>query len=353
MLTKPYAWVIGWICALLVSGATSGAGHAQQKQFEGVKLVVNGFGGNLDDVLVQNVSKPLNEKYGITVQIVPGSVASAYAKVMTSRSNPAFDVLLTDDITLRSAVKADLFEKVSAVDVPNMGELYPNFMPLEGYGLPIFASVIPIAYNKTRVKNPPTSLSDLGNPEFKGRVGIFNLESVGGVVNLIALAEANGGSIQNLDPGFAKLKDIKPNLATATSSTVDLFNLFQREEIWLATLWSGRVNALIDQGVPLEMVVPKEGLRTTLNFASLVKGTKVRGAALKFIEQIVSTRTSTAIARAAYFGPTNKTVSLTANLEKRVLPYGAEMISKMPPVNWDVVAERRGSWIERWNREMR
>ena len=207
-----------------------------------------------------------------------------------SRSNPAFDVLITDDITLRSAVKANLFEEVSGTDVPNIGQLYPNFMPLKGYGLPIFASVIPMAYNKVRVKNPPTSLADLSNPEFKGRVGIFNLESVGGVVNLIALAEANGGSIQNLDPGFAKLKEIRPNLATATSSTVDLYNLFQREEIWLATLWSGRVNALIEQGVPLEIAVPKEGLRTTLNFASLIKGTKVRGAALKFIEQIVSER---------------------------------------------------------------
>jgi len=196
------------------------AASAQQKEFEGVKLVINGFGGNLDDVFVETVSKVLNDKYGITVQIVPGSIASAYAKLMTSRANPAFDVLVTDDITLRAAAKAGLIEEVSAAEVPNMAQLYPSFMPLGGYGLPVFASVIPLAYNKEHIKTPPQSLTDLAKPEFKGRVGLFNLESVGMVVTLINLAAANGGSINNLDPGFAKLKEIMPNVVTTTSAPV-------------------------------------------------------------------------------------------------------------------------------------
>ena len=151
-------------------------------------------------------------------------------------------------------------------------------MPLGGYGLPFFASVTALTYNKEHVKTPPQALSDLANPEIKGRVGIFNLESVGGVGNLIALAVANGGSVKNLDPGFAKLKEISPNLATATASPVEIYNLLQRGEIWLSSFWSGRVNALIDQGLPLGIVVPKEGLLGNLDFASLVKGTKSRGA---------------------------------------------------------------------------
>jgi ABC-type thiamine transport system substrate-binding protein len=71
------------------------------------------------------------------------------------------------------------------------------------------------------------------------------------------------------------------------------------------------------------------------------------------MDQITSAQTSLAIARSVYFGPTNKTVTLPTEIEKRVLPYGAEMIAAMPPVDWDEVAGKRGSWIERWNREMR
>jgi putative spermidine/putrescine transport system substrate-binding protein len=343
----------GYAIALCAFTLMHGAACAQQKEFEGTRIVVNGFGGNLDDVLVENVSKVLKDRYGIIVEIVPGSVASAYAKAMTSRSNPAFDVLITDDITLRAAAKADLIEEVSAADVPNMAQLYPNFIPLGGYGLPFFASVCALTYNKEHVKTPPQALSDLANPELKGRVGIFNLESVGGVVSLISLADANGGSIQNVDPGFAKLKEIAPNLATATSSPVELYNLLQRGEIWASWFWSGRVNALIDQGAPLATAVPKEKLRGNLDFVSLVKGTKSRGAALKFMDQITSAQTSLAIARSVYFGPTNKTVTLPPEIQKRVLPYGAEMIASMPPVDWDAVVAKRAGWIERWNREMR
>jgi len=226
-------------------------------------------------------------------------------------------------------------------------------MPLGGYGLPVFASVMAIAYNKDHVKNPPQALADFANPEFKGRVGIFTLESVGGIVDLIALAEANGGSLQNLDPGFAKLKEIKPNLATTASAPVELFNLLQRGEIWLTSFWSGRVNALIDQGAPLGIAIPKEGLRNNLDYISLVKGTKHREAALKYMNEVVSQRTSLALAREMYFGPTNKTVQLPAGLEHRVLPYGEDMIAHMRPIDWDVVADNRGKWVERWNREMR
>jgi putative spermidine/putrescine transport system substrate-binding protein len=338
------------LCALALVHTPA---RAQQKEFEGTKLVVNGFGGNLDDVLVESVSKPLKEQYGITVEIVPGSVASAYAKAMTSRANPAFDVLVTDDITLRSAAKAGLIEEVSAADVPNMTQLYSNFIPLGGYGLPFFASVCALAYNTEHVKTPLGALSDFARPDLDGRVGIFNLESIGGVVSLISLAEANGGSIDNVEPGFAKLKEIKPNLATATSAPAEMYNLLQRGEIWASWFWSGRVNALIDQGVPLALAVPKEHLRGNLDFVSLVKGTKSRGAALKLMNQITSAQTSLAIARSVYFGPTNKIVTLPAEIEKRVLPYGAEMISSMPPVDWDTVVAKRAGWIERWNREMR
>ena len=78
--------LIRWIecvIVLLIVSVTPEIAFGQQKQFQGVKLVVNGFGGNLDEVLVENVSKPLYEQYGITVQMVPGSVASAYAKLVT------------------------------------------------------------------------------------------------------------------------------------------------------------------------------------------------------------------------------------------------------------------------------
>ena len=75
---------MGYAATILAFALIHGAACAQQKELEGTKIVVNGFGGNLDDVLVESVSKVLKDKYGITVEIVPGSVDSAYAKLMTS-----------------------------------------------------------------------------------------------------------------------------------------------------------------------------------------------------------------------------------------------------------------------------
>jgi hypothetical protein len=49
------------------------------------------------------------------------------------------------------------------------------------------------------------------------------------------------------------------------------------------------------------------------------------GCSIEILDQITSAQTSLAIARSVYFGPTNKTVTLPTEIEKRVLPYGAEI----------------------------
>jgi hypothetical protein len=92
---------------------------------------------------------------------------------------------------LRSATKAGLIDEVSVADVPNMAQLYPNFMPLGGYGLPF---CIGHRADLKGARRRRRRLSDLANPELKGRRHIQS-RGVGGSC-LISLAEANGGNIE-------------------------------------------------------------------------------------------------------------------------------------------------------------
>ena len=45
-----------YAAALCTFALMHGTACAQQKEFEGTKIVVNGFGGNLDDVLVESMA---------------------------------------------------------------------------------------------------------------------------------------------------------------------------------------------------------------------------------------------------------------------------------------------------------
>ena len=127
-----------------------------------------------------------------------------------------------------------------------------------------------------KIKNPPASYKDLAKPEYKGHVAIFNLENNGGIITLLALAEANGGGATNVAPAFEFLKQIKPNLVATPAANPALVQLFQQNEATVAANWTGRILALQAEGFPIEMVVPSEGLYSGLTYVNVVKGAKPR-----------------------------------------------------------------------------
>ncbi len=73
-----------------------------------------------------------------------------------------------------------------------------------GYWMGDYWGAVSIGYNKTLVKNPPTSFKDLMKPEYKGQVAINGspLQSNSAVSVVIASALANGGSLKDVTAGI-------------------------------------------------------------------------------------------------------------------------------------------------------
>ena len=73
-----------------------------------------------------------------------------------------------------------------------------------GFWMGDYWGAVSIGYNKTLVKNPPTSFKDLAKPEYKGQVAINGspLQSNSAVSVVIAAALANGGSLQDVGAGI-------------------------------------------------------------------------------------------------------------------------------------------------------
>jgi putative spermidine/putrescine transport system substrate-binding protein len=342
------AWIV--MAAFLGLAATEATAA---REFEGVTLNVNGFGGAFDEVLKQTVAKPLKEKYGIEVVFHPGTGLQAIAKVMASRENPALDVLMVDNPNMPTLIQDGVVDTITEQEAPNLRHLYKEAREFGNHGAGFIFAPMVLSWNTQKVKNPPTAIADLARPEFKGRAAIFNLENNGGVLTLLALAESAGGGVNNIAPGFAKLKEIKPNLVSTPSANPALVQLFQQGEAWVANNWIGRALNLQSEGFPIEIGVPKEGLYTVISYINVVKGTKVRKAALKYIDQIISEDAELGMATKFFYPPTNAAVKLSPELAKKILVVGPDSIAKIRKLDWPGIAKNRGAWIEQWNREMR
>jgi putative spermidine/putrescine transport system substrate-binding protein len=321
------------------------------KELDGVTLNVSSFGGGFDEVLKATVAAPLKEKYGLTVVYHPGTGLQSIAKVMAVKDQPPLDVLMIDSPSMPTVIEAGIVEQITEQDVPGLGNLHRQAREFGAYGAGFLFAPLVMSYNTQRVKTPPTSFADLARPEYKGRAAMFNLENNGGVLTLLALAESAGGGATNVAPGFAKLQAIRPNLVSTPSAPPALVQLFQQGEAWVAANWLGRVLALQADGFPVEVVVPREGLYTMVTYVNVVKNTKVRAAALRYVEQQISAEANLGMAQKFFYAPTNRTVKLPDELARKVLLYG-DNLTKIRVADWATVAKNRGAWIEQWNREM-
>ena len=326
--------------------------YAQPKKFDGVTLHINGYGGAYDDVLKEHIAKPLKEKYGLEVVYDPAGSTVAVAKLIASKDNPPYDLLMADSPGMPALLSEGVLDKLTAADVPNLSRVYPQLREFGDYGAPFLISAGILTYNSKDIKSPPKSIKDLARPEFKGKVALMDLGSSGGVLFLVAMADANGGSVNNIEPGLAMLKTIKPNVVATFGTTVSQVQAFQQGDASAGYFWDGRVYELATKNVPMVKVAPAEGIYAVFSYVNLVKGTKNREAALAYINQALSDEAVGALVKRFTYGPTTS-VSLAPDLAKDVITYGPAGVKLIKPIDWSVVAKQRGDWTNRWNSVMR
>jgi len=332
--------------------AAPGLLRAETRQFEGVVLRLNGYGGDYDRIMTETIAKPLAEKTGMQVIYTPGTGAAAIAKIIASPSNPPYDLIICDSPAMPDLIKAQAIEKVTAAEIPAISKIRPHVREFDDYGLPFSISSMVPTYNTDKVKQPLRAFADLGRPDLKGRVAIFNLENTGGLLQFLALADSNGGSVDNVDPAFEALKRLKPNITAITPSTVNLVQLLEQEEALAAGMWDGRVYAMRKSGKPMALVEPTEGLYALRSYVSPVKGSKHPEAVKAYLQQAISDEAVAGIANFFRYGPATD-VKLDASVSSDILTYGEPGIAKIKPVDWTKVAMHRSDWLTRFNREMR
>ena len=127
-----------------------------------------------------------------------GSAATVVALEKTKR-RPQADTAYYFAASAVDAAKKDVVAPFKPI---NFDKLPPVFREAEGRWFTIHTLNIAFLVNKKLVKNVPTGWADLLKPEFKNTVVYLDPRSTGiGQVLTFAAAYANGGSVDNVQPG--------------------------------------------------------------------------------------------------------------------------------------------------------
>lgn len=267
------------------------------------------------------------------------------AKVRAARGNPPFDVFLLDPGPRTTAIDYNLFEPFDAKRLKNADKLPPSL--IDKYGVAVAAQVVGIAYNPKKLPKP-TGWKDLFKPEFASHLALTGFQTTFGTMCLIEIARAFGGSETDVEPAFAQIAKILPQVASVAAPGA-LPGLFQQGQVDLMYINTQTVTALQARGVSIEFVVPDTGGSAFVNTMHITKGSKNVDQAYEYMDTVLSTPVQDALAKPPYYlTPVNKDVDPGPGVPMR----SVTDLEKFNTYDWTKINPLRAKWIDRFNKEM-
>ena len=244
------------------------------------KLVVSVWGGSWKDLVADTAAKRFTTETGVAVEFITGGTIDRLNKAKLAKSNPEADINFTTSHVGWLYATDDLYEKLDLSKVPNAANLVSEAR-ISPYHLGTWAYVYTIGYRPDLVKDIKfESWADLWKPEVKGKLASPDFDPS----HLIVVsAMLSGGDAVSWERGQDKLKALKPNFKAFYTNDANSQQLIASGETPVQVILSMNAHYMKGQGVPVEIVIPKEGAVLGIDTVAIFKGSKKTDLAYKFI----------------------------------------------------------------------
>ena len=313
-------------------------------------LVVPTLGGAWEQFWRQTLAPAFTQKSGaqVTLDAGNGRVWSANLRA-AGPQKPPYSILMTNEAFASSLRKEGFFEKLDLAKLPNYADLYPLAKKTDGWGAVAMVSPIGLAYRTDMVQTPPKAWKDLwDNPEFKGRVGLYNFANTAGKMELMLASKIFGKDQYDADAGFKALEKLGPviqadfNLSTGIASG----------EFVVAPFDFGEVARLRGQGLPIDVIVPEEGLLMFDQTLNILANGPEKDLAYQYANFLLSPDGQLPLMKQFFVSPTNAKVVVPDDLKKDV-PISGEVMDKILTWDWDFMNEKQAGFAETWAKIMK
>ena len=241
---------------------------------------------NAAEYMDQSTIKDFEREYKIKVNYKEfESNESMYEDFVKNSSK--YDILVPSDYMIDRLIKENRLEKINKANITNLSNIADEYINPEydkenNYVIPYMTGTVGILYNKTLVKEQVDSWNILWNSKYKGQIWMWDsMRDVIGI-SLKRLGYSMNSSNEN------ELNEAKKSLISQSSilkgyAEEESRDAMIADEGALALVYSGEAKFAIDQNPNLDYVIPKEGSNKFVDGFVIVKNTKHKEAAEKFI----------------------------------------------------------------------
>ena len=313
-MRKSFVVVLG--AALITAFFTCGAFAAN--------LVVY---SSVDEENSKVILEAFTKSTGIKVDMIFLSSGPAMSRIEAEKANPQADVWFgAPNENHIIAKERGLTEPYVS---PEAKDLAPAFKDADGYWHAFYMN--PLGFGvltrelEKENKPVPRTWKDLLNPAYKGMIQMPSPQSSGTSYALVlTLIELMGE-----DEAFKFMKELNPNIQTYTQSGTAPSKNLAIGETQIAIQFTPAFLKLLDEGFPIGVIFPDEGVGFEAAAVSVLKGTKNMEQAKALVDWIIGQKGQQAIVDAkTYFFPVRNDVpagkGLPALTDIKIVDYDRE-----------------------------
>jgi putative spermidine/putrescine transport system substrate-binding protein len=332
---------------LMGAGAASAAAMMPGSAFAQAKTCVVGtWGGDYQNLLEENISRPLLAPKNVTVQYDVGNAPPRKNKLIAERRLPrgTLDIACLSDIDMYEMSLTGVLEKLDPSKFSNAQNLIKALA--KDYAAPHIYSGLVLVYNPNH--SDPKGFADMWDPRFAGKVGFADGLYV---QHLSAAALVGGGDRSNYEPGKAKMMELKKAGARVYPTNEAVAAALQTGEIWMTPMWRARAFQWASGGIPVKDVAPKEGITPILFEMAVPKNAQNKDAAYEFLNAMLDPKAQGGFAQKMGYVPTVTNAPLTSDLQQK-LTFTAEEQERFIVPDYDYIAKNNNAFREWWQRDV-
>jgi putative spermidine/putrescine transport system substrate-binding protein len=277
------------------------------------KLVVSIWGGSWRDLVADTAAKKFTQETGVAVDFITGGTIDRLNKAKLAKGSPESDLNFTTAHVGWLYANDDLYQPLELSQVPNAANLVDQ-AKISPYHVGTWAYVYTIGYRPDLIKDVTfESWADLWKPEVKGKLAAPDFDPSHLVVVSAILSGADAASWEK---GEERLKALKPSFKAFYTNDANSQQLIANGETPVQVILSMNAHYMAGQGVPIKLIIPKEGAVLGIDTIAIMKGSKHVDLAYKFINAMLDPAVQAEVAKLKKGSPVVANAALDPEIAK-------------------------------------
>lgn len=283
----------------------------------------------------------------LEVNVLRLSTGDLGARILAESDNPRHDVIWGWALT--NMLDPRILELTESYQPAGIDQIPERFRDSEGRWFAPQGYMATFCVNKPRLEEigapMPTSWEDLLDPAFEGEVVMPNPVSSGtGYLQIASLIQGMGE-----DKGWQFLEDLDANIGQYIKSGSRPCRVARAGEYTVGASFAFIALKSIEEGYPIEMVIPSEGAGYEMEANALMASSPNKDAARQFLDWTLSDNAVAAYAKYKALVSVKGAPMSQAALDAG-LPENVEDV--LFPMDFEKSAQERSEILDRWRRDI-